>query len=45
VTHAAQPHLDGLYTVFGRISSGMDVVRRIEQGDRVLSVTVAAGRD
>ena len=45
VTHAAQPHLDGLYTVFGRISSGVDVVRRIEQGDRVLSVTVAAGRD
>lgn len=33
VTERAQPHLDGKYTVFGRVIEGMDVVRDIEQGD------------
>ena len=42
VTQAPQPHLDGGYTVFGSIVSGMDVVLRIEQGDRILRVTVFA---
>jgi cyclophilin family peptidyl-prolyl cis-trans isomerase/HEAT repeat protein len=40
VTHSPQPHLDGGYTVFGRVTSGMDVVDRISRGDRILSVTV-----
>ncbi len=43
VTQAPQPHLDGGYTVFGQILSGMDVVNRIEQDDRILRVTVQAG--
>jgi cyclophilin family peptidyl-prolyl cis-trans isomerase/HEAT repeat protein len=42
VTQEAEPHLDGIYTAFGRVSSGLDVVRRIEQGDRILRVTVEA---
>lgn len=33
VTERAQPHLDGLHTVFGKVVEGMDVVRKIEQGD------------
>lgn len=41
VTHSPQPHLDGLYTVFGRVVSGQDVVERIEQGDRIVRVTVS----
>lgn len=41
VTHAPQPHLDGLYTVFGQIVAGQEVVDRIEQGDRIIRVTVA----
>jgi cyclophilin family peptidyl-prolyl cis-trans isomerase/HEAT repeat protein len=41
VTHAPQPHLDGIYTVFGQVTSGQDVVERIEQGDRITRVTVA----
>jgi cyclophilin family peptidyl-prolyl cis-trans isomerase/HEAT repeat protein len=41
VTHAPQPHLDGIYTVFGQVVAGQDVVDRIEQGDRILRVTVA----
>jgi cyclophilin family peptidyl-prolyl cis-trans isomerase len=42
VTQATQPHLDGGYTVFGSVISGMDVVLRIEQGDRILRVTASA---
>jgi cyclophilin family peptidyl-prolyl cis-trans isomerase/HEAT repeat protein len=41
VTHAPQPHLDGIYTVFGQVVAGQEVVDRIEQGDRILRVTVA----
>lgn len=40
-THAPQPHLDGIYTVFGQVTTGQDVVERIEQGDRITRVTVA----
>ena len=35
--------LDGKYTVFGKISSGMDVVQKIEKGDRILSSRVIRG--
>jgi cyclophilin family peptidyl-prolyl cis-trans isomerase len=34
VTADAAPWLDGLHTVFGRVTSGMDVVDRISQLDR-----------
>ncbi|HEY2964316.1 MAG TPA: peptidylprolyl isomerase [Pyrinomonadaceae bacterium] len=40
VTHAPQPHLDGGYTVFGRVISGMDVVDKIARGDVVKSIVV-----
>ncbi|HEY6046067.1 MAG TPA: peptidylprolyl isomerase, partial [Pyrinomonadaceae bacterium] len=40
VTHSPQPHLDGGYTVFGRVISGMEVVDRIARGDVIRSVTV-----
>lgn len=40
-THAPQPHLDGIYTVFGQVVAGQDVVKRIEQGDRITRVVVA----
>src|SRR5688572_133230 len=40
VTHAPQPHLDGGYTVFGRVIAGMDVVDRIVRGDVVKSVVI-----
>ena len=39
-TQSPQPHLDGIYTVFGQVESGMDVVSRIEQGDKIYRVTV-----
>jgi cyclophilin family peptidyl-prolyl cis-trans isomerase len=33
-----QPHLDGRYTAFGRVVSGMNVVDAIQVGDRVVRV-------
>ena len=38
ICHAPQPHLDGHYTVFGRVLGGDDVLDRIVQGDRILRV-------
>jgi peptidyl-prolyl cis-trans isomerase B (cyclophilin B) len=40
VTLAPQPALDGKYTVFGKVTSGMDVVQKIEVGDRIIRATV-----
>lgn len=40
ITHSPQPHLDGRHTVFGKVTSGMDVVNAIRQGDQILSVTI-----
>jgi peptidyl-prolyl cis-trans isomerase B (cyclophilin B) len=35
------PYLDGEYTVFGQTTSGMDVVKKIEEGDVIKSVDIA----
>ncbi len=35
VTHCNTPHLDGRYTIFGKVTSGMDVVDAIQAGDRI----------
>jgi cyclophilin family peptidyl-prolyl cis-trans isomerase/HEAT repeat protein len=45
VTHSPQPHLDGGYTVFGRVEAqaGMDVVDAIERGDRIRSISITEG--
>ncbi len=38
ITQSPQPHLDGRYTLFGKVVSGMEVVNRIQVGDRILDV-------
>jgi cyclophilin family peptidyl-prolyl cis-trans isomerase len=43
VTHAPQPHLDGGYTVFGRVIAGMAVVDSIVRGDVVRSIVINEG--
>ncbi|MGK2963469.1 MAG: peptidylprolyl isomerase [Gemmatimonadaceae bacterium] len=40
ITHSPQPHLDGHYTVFGRVLNGYGALDSIIQGDPVVSVTV-----
>lgn len=40
ITHSARAHLDGNYTIFGRVKSGLDVVNKIQQGDVMEKVTV-----
>jgi len=41
VTHSPQPHLDGGYTVFGRVIRGMDVVDNIARGDIIRRITIS----
>lgn len=38
ITHSPQPHLDGRYTVFGRVLRGHDVLDKIVQGDLITAV-------
>ena len=38
ITHSPQPHLDGTYTVFGRVVGGANVLGGIAQGDRIRSI-------
>ena len=40
VTHSPQPHLDGGYTVFGRVIVGMEVVDNIIRGDVIRSIVI-----
>jgi cyclophilin family peptidyl-prolyl cis-trans isomerase/HEAT repeat protein len=40
ITHAPQPHLDGGYTVFGRVVSGMDAADRIVQDEPILAMRI-----
>ncbi len=44
VTHSPQPHLDGGYTVFGRVDEkDMKVVDNIVRGDKIISVRIVEG--
>lgn len=40
LVHEPQPHLDGVHTVFGQVTEGLDVVLSIKQGDVMQSVVV-----
>jgi len=35
-----QPQLDGMYTVFGKITDGLDVIYRVEKNDPMLKVEI-----
>ena len=39
ITHSPQPHLDGKYTLFGKVIEGFDVVDRIQIGDKIETIT------
>ena len=40
ICYGPTPHLDGSYTVFGKVVSGMEHVDKIQQGDRMTSVRI-----
>ena len=40
ICYGATPHLDRSYTVFGQVTSGMEHVDRIKQGDRMKTVEI-----
>ena len=40
ITHSPTPHLDGNYTIFGKVTEGMEAVHQMEQGDNILSVAI-----
>jgi len=40
ITKIDSPHLDGQYTNFGQVSSGLEVVDSLEIGDKIISITV-----
>jgi peptidyl-prolyl cis-trans isomerase B (cyclophilin B) len=45
ITLADVSFLDGNYAVFGYVTQGMDVVDKIQQGDRIDSVKITQGAD
>jgi cyclophilin family peptidyl-prolyl cis-trans isomerase len=40
ITLADQPNLPASYTIFGQVTSGMDVVKNIAKGDKMNLVEV-----
>ena len=40
ITLSPQPHLDGTYTVFGRVVRGQHVLARLREGDRIERLTI-----
>ena len=45
LTHLPTSHLNGVHTVFGRVISGLDVVRSIQPNDQIITATVTRKRD
>jgi peptidyl-prolyl cis-trans isomerase B (cyclophilin B) len=43
VTHVPCDWLDGKHTVFGKVTSGQDIVDSVKQGDKLVKVTIAEG--
>ena len=44
VTHSPTLHLDGKYTIFGKVTEGMDVVHQIVEGDKIIDVIISIQR-
>ena len=41
ITHSPTPHLDGKYTIFGKVTEGMEVVHDILVGDSIQQVSIS----
>jgi cyclophilin family peptidyl-prolyl cis-trans isomerase len=40
ISLGTHPHLDGSYTVFGKVTKGMDAVKKLKVGDKMTKVSV-----
>ncbi|KIL74334.1 peptidylprolyl isomerase [Bacillus badius] len=40
IVHEPQPHLNGVHTVFGKVTSGLETARSMKNGDVMKEVTV-----
>lgn len=40
ICYGPQPHLDGVHTVFGKVTSGMELVNSVKPGDKMKEVKV-----
>ncbi|MEL6988140.1 MAG: peptidylprolyl isomerase, partial [Bacteroidota bacterium] len=40
ITHSPTPHLNGKYSIFGKVTEGMDVVHQIEEGDVIRKINM-----
>lgn len=38
ICHLPQPHLDGIHTVFGQVTNGMEVVLNMHNGDIIKEI-------
>jgi peptidyl-prolyl cis-trans isomerase B (cyclophilin B) len=41
ICHSPQRHLDGVHTVFGQVTKGMEAVNAIKQGDEIKTIRVS----
>jgi cyclophilin family peptidyl-prolyl cis-trans isomerase/HEAT repeat protein len=40
IMHSHHPHLDGRYTAFGLVKAGLEVLDKLEVGDKILSIKI-----
>ncbi|GEN31853.1 peptidyl-prolyl cis-trans isomerase B (cyclophilin B) [Cerasibacillus quisquiliarum] len=40
IVHEQQPHLDGVHTVFGKVTSGMEYVKKMTNGDVMTKIEI-----
>lgn len=40
ITHRPTSHLDGIHTVFGKVVQGQNIVNAIQQGDKMIKVSI-----
>jgi peptidyl-prolyl cis-trans isomerase B (cyclophilin B) len=40
ITYAPQPHLDGKHSVFGTLTEGMDVLKKLVNGDKIITIAI-----